>query len=85
MARRGFLTDPNARAGLYHRVMDIFVGSKVRFHERYRPSQVRWGQIGVIVDLEERRTMFGLTPFVRVRFGDFITPWIEAWLLERAS
>jgi hypothetical protein len=22
---------------------------------------------------------------VRARFGDFITPWIEAWQLERVS
>jgi hypothetical protein len=62
--------------------MDLPVGTKVRFNE---PSQVRWGAIGVIVDMEERRTPFGPALFVRARFGDFITPWIEAWKLERVS
>jgi hypothetical protein len=56
--------------------MDLLVGTKVRFNEPYRPSQVRWAAIGVIVDMEERRTTFGPASFVRARFGDFITPWI---------
>jgi hypothetical protein len=63
--------------------MDLLVGTKVRFYEPYRPSQVRWGVVGVIVDVEMRRTMLGHEPWVRARFGDFITPWIEAWQLER--
>jgi hypothetical protein len=62
--------------------MDLVVGTKVRFIEPHRPPQVRWGQIGAIVDVEERRSTFGSEFFVRVRFGDFITPWIEAWRLE---
>jgi hypothetical protein len=64
-------------------MMDLRVGTKVRFNEFYRPSQVRWGEIGVIVDMEERRTTFGPEFYVRARFGDFITPWIEAWKLAR--
>jgi hypothetical protein len=64
--------------------MDRFlVGTKVRFTETYRPPQVRWGEIGVIVDTEERRATFGPVLYVRARFGDFITPWIEAWKLTR--
>jgi hypothetical protein len=51
--------------------MDLRVGTKVRFNEPYRPSQVRWGAIGVIVDTEERRTTFGPAFFVRARFGFF--------------
>jgi hypothetical protein len=27
----------------------------------------------------------GPQPWVRARFGDFITPWIEAWQLKRAG
>jgi hypothetical protein len=65
--------------------MVLFVGTKVRFHEPYRPPQVRWGAIGVIVDLEERPTLHGQQVWVRVRFGDFITPWIEEWQLECVS
>jgi hypothetical protein len=65
--------------------MNLPVGTKVRFHEPYRPSQVSRGAIGVIVDMEERRTTFGPAFFVRARFGDFITPWIEAWKLARVS
>ena len=63
--------------------MDLLVGTKVQFSEFYRPPQVRSGAIGVIVDTEERRTTFGLEFYVRARFGDFITPWIEAWKLTR--
>jgi hypothetical protein len=65
--------------------MELLVGTKVRFNEPYRPPQVRWGEVGVIVDLEERRATFGPMTFARARFGDFITPWIEAWKLERVS
>jgi hypothetical protein len=65
--------------------MDLRVGTKVRFNEPYRPSQVRWGAIGVIVDMEVRRTTFGAKLYVRARFGDFITPWIEASKLERVG
>jgi hypothetical protein len=32
----------------------------------------------VIVDTEERRATFGPEFYVRARFRDFITPWIEA-------
>jgi hypothetical protein len=60
----------------------LLVGNRVRFHEAYRPAQVRWGAIGVIVNVEERRTTLGHESFVRARFGDFITPWIEQWQLE---
>ena len=63
--------------------MDLRVGTKVRFNEFYRPPQVRWGEIGVIVDMEARR--FEPAFYVRARFGDFITPWIEAWKLARAG
>jgi hypothetical protein len=45
----------------------------------------RWGVIGVLVDMEERRTTFGAELYVRARFGDFITPWIEASKLARVS
>jgi hypothetical protein len=64
----------------------LFVGTKVRFLERYRPPQVRWGAVGTIVDVEERPAPnSGLDYWVRARFGDFITPWIEAWQMERVS
>jgi hypothetical protein len=63
----------------------LFVGTKVRFDELYRPFQVRRGTIGTIVDMEERTTPSGTTSWVRVRFGDLITPWIEAWKLERVN
>jgi hypothetical protein len=59
----------------------LLVGTRVRFHELYRPPQVRWGAVGTIVDMEERLSQC----WVRVRFGDLITPWIEAWKLERVN
>ncbi len=66
--------------------MTLLVGMKVRFLEHHRPSQIPWGAIGVIVDMEERPVPNGgLQPFVRARFGDFITPWIETWQLGRVS
>jgi hypothetical protein len=61
------------------------VGKKVRFHERYRPPQVRWGAFGVIVGVEARRTTLGHEFWVRARFGEFITPWIEEWRVEPVS
>jgi hypothetical protein len=57
------------------------IGKKVRFYEPYRAPQVRWGAIGVIVDMEEK----GTETWVRARFGDFISPWIETWQLEQVS
>jgi hypothetical protein len=64
----------------------MLVGTKVRFFERYRPEQVRCGAIGVVVDIEERPAPnSGSDYWVRARFGDFITPWIGAWQLERVS
>jgi hypothetical protein len=39
----------------------------------------------VIVDVEQRRTPLGHESWVRARFDDFITPWIEEWQLERVS
>jgi hypothetical protein len=65
--------------------MDLRVGTKVRLNEPYRWPQVRWGEIGVIVDMEERRTTFGPEFYVRARFGVFITPWIEASKLARVG
>jgi hypothetical protein len=65
-------------------VMTLLVGTKVRFL-KHRPPEVRWGAVGVIVDTEERITPHGPKAWVRPRFGDFITPWIEAWQLEQVS
>jgi hypothetical protein len=65
--------------------MVLLVGTKVRFFETYRPPQVGWAQIGVIVGTEERNEPLGPTSWARARFGDFITPWIEAWRLERVG
>jgi hypothetical protein len=66
-------------------IMILLVGRRVRFLEGYRPSQVRWGVIGVIVGVEQRSTSFGSKSWVRARFGDFITPWVEEWQLEPVS
>jgi hypothetical protein len=59
------------------------VGTKVRFVDRYKPPQVPcWGAI----EIEERfAPNSGSDYWVRARFGDFITPWIEACQLERVS
>jgi hypothetical protein len=62
--------------------MDLLVGTKVRFREQFRPQQVRCGQPGVIVDMEMRPTPLGSESWVRARFGDFITQWVEAWRFE---
>jgi hypothetical protein len=66
-------------------VMTLLVGIKVRFLDKHRPPEVRWGAVGVIVDTEERITPHGLKAWARARFDDFITPWIEAWQLEQVS
>jgi hypothetical protein len=63
-------------------VMVLLVGTKVRFDEHYRPIQVRRGAIGVVVEIEERITPLGPESWVRARFGEYTTPWIEAWRLE---
>jgi hypothetical protein len=72
----------DARGGAYHRgrwtaqLLACLIGpamiplKKVRFYEPHRPPQVRWGAIGVIVDMEER----GTETRVRARFGDFMSP-----------
>jgi hypothetical protein len=53
----------------------LIVGKKVLFHEPYRPPQVQWGSIDVIVDVgEERSRPERNRSGVRARFGDFITP-----------
>jgi hypothetical protein len=66
--------------------MVLLVGTKVRFLDRYKPPQVRWGAVGIIVNVEERPAPnSGTDCRVRARFGDFITPWIEAWQFERLS
>jgi hypothetical protein len=43
-----------ARCVIPRSAMTFIVGTKVRFIEKYRPPQVRWGTIGTIVDVEER-------------------------------
>jgi hypothetical protein len=35
------------------------IGNRVRFHEAYRPPQVRWGAIGILIDMEERPGPYG--------------------------
>jgi hypothetical protein len=66
--------------------MTFFVGTKVRFIEKYKPPQVRWGAIGTTVDMEERPAPnSGSDYWARARFGDFPTPWIAAWQSERVS
>jgi hypothetical protein len=65
--------------------MILTVGTKVRFYETFRPVQVGRESVGVIIDMEERPTPLGTECWVRARFGDFISPWIEEWRLERAS
>jgi hypothetical protein len=68
---------------------DLVVGARVRFHERYRAERVYPAvrvPFGVVVDMEMRPTPGGVSQcWVRARFGDFITPWIEACRFERAD
>jgi hypothetical protein len=75
----------SSRAFRYRHAMTLLVGTKVRFDEHYRPLQVRRGAIGVVVEMEERTAPLGAETWVRARFGDYVTPWIEAWRLERVS
>jgi hypothetical protein len=75
----------SSRAFRYRHAMTLLVGTKVRFDEHYRPLQVRRGAIGVVVEMEERTAPLGTETWVRARFGDYVTPWIEAWRLERVS
>jgi hypothetical protein len=46
------------------------VGQRVRFYEPYRPSQVRWGGIGTIVDVgapdDPRTRVMGARAFRRL-------------------
>jgi hypothetical protein len=67
---------------LFHHFLPVSVDGK------FCPflGEVRWGAVGVIVDMEERPAPNSGSDYrVRARFGDFITPWIEAWQLERVS
>ncbi len=53
------------------------------FLDRYRPRQAPSGAVGVIVDAEERPApSSGTESSIRARFGDFVTPWVEAWHLD---
>jgi hypothetical protein len=63
-------------------IKTLLVGTKVRFDEHYRPLQVRRGAIGVAVEMEERTAPLGAETWVRARFDDYVTLWIEAWRLD---
>jgi hypothetical protein len=63
----------------------VFPSAKVRFRELYRPPQVRWGTIGAIVDMQERPAPNSGSNTGSARFGDFVTPWIEGWQVERVG
>jgi hypothetical protein len=66
--------------------MVFLVGTKVRFRKLYKPPLFPRGGIGTIVDIEERPARHsGLDYWVRVRFDDVLTPWIEGWKLERVD
>jgi hypothetical protein len=53
----------------------LLVATKVRFIERYRPQQVRWGTIGTILDMEETS-----------RSGFWVGLWLmNASVLERSA
>jgi hypothetical protein len=51
-------------------MLPLFVGTKVRFCEPWE---------------ERAAPRSGSDYWVRARFGDYITPWIEAWKLERVN
>jgi hypothetical protein len=46
---------------------------------------MRWRQAGFIVDMKTRPTPLGPETWVRARFGDSTTQWVEAWRFERVS
>jgi hypothetical protein len=69
---RGRYYVPKDHCGRVSAVMTLFVGTKVRFLERYRPSQVLWRAVGTIVDMEERRAPnSGADYWVRARSLEF--------------
>jgi uncharacterized membrane protein len=52
------------------------IGTKVRFVEPFRPDPVAPGAIGVVVLIEPLPAVFGPPPRLRVKFGDYLSPWL---------
>jgi hypothetical protein len=61
--------------------MDLKVGTKVRFIERYRPPGVGRFAVGVIVCVEPSSNPW--PPRVRVRFDNYLSGWIWPQVLVR--
>jgi hypothetical protein len=62
--------------------MDLTVGTKVYFVERYTPSGVDPKAVGVVVSVEKPATPW--QPRVRVRVGNYLSGWIWSNFVARA-
>ena len=58
------------------------IGAKVRFIEQFRPEAVAPGAIGVIVEIEPLPAVIGPPRRFRVKFGNYISPWLMRSQLE---
>jgi hypothetical protein len=63
--------------------MVLLVGNKVRFLDRYKPPHGE--PLALSSTWRSGLRNSGTDCWVRARFGDFITPWIEALQFERLS
>jgi hypothetical protein len=61
--------------------MDLTVGTKVYFLEHHTPPGVNAHAIGTVVSVERPSPW---QPRVRVRCGNYLSPWIWSDLLMRA-
>jgi hypothetical protein len=61
------------------------IGTRVRFVEPFRPRNVAPGAVGVVVLIEPLPAAFGPPPRLRVKFGDYVTPWLIPSQLEAVS
>jgi hypothetical protein len=61
--------------------MDLGIGTKVRFVERWRPVGVKPDETGIVVGVEDSSPWH---PRVRVRFDRYLSGWIWTHLLQRA-
>jgi uncharacterized membrane protein len=58
------------------------IGTKVRFVEPFRPESVAPGAVGVVVLIEPLPAVFGPPPRLRVKFGDYVSPWLMGSQLQ---
>jgi hypothetical protein len=67
---------PIARQHGREMTISLQIGTKVRVVEPFRPENVPAGTVGTIVLIEPLPAAIGPPQRVRVKFGDYISPWL---------